>query len=612
MPFSRRRPASRATFAQGDTLVASAERVTSEKAAKYRRLSQTWQLAAFGFYRTLGECWYPAQFYAHALPNIRYYAAIRDPQGEIEELPPEDWASQQLARIQDPGGGRSQMMTAYGRLQFLTGDSYLVGTLEDDSEGWEFLSASELRAVPGTDRFVRVAFPGANPEELEALPDDQFEPMQNGSVVYRFWARDPEYTMLADSPVRAVLPLYEQLALLEAAVGARAKSRVANAGILLMAQELSFGPPDGQNDDDPSSDQFAKQLQETFLRAIRNPGAASAVAPPIVRAPTEMIQNKGAFDLIQISNPMETYPEREIRDELRNRIALGLDFPPEIMLGLATANHWSGWAISEDAWNDHLKPVTIRFCDDLSRAYLRPLAKQEGKDYPGGTLVVWFDPSEIINHPDRAKDYAAAYRDGALGGEAYRYAIGATEEDAPTQQEHDEYLLMKLRGQAQALEVTGQPSIAQPAEQTSQATPSEEVAIADNAAGMNASALAYRVMGAADLALERVRERAGAKIVTAARKPSGCPDCAELVKGKPNSLVASVLGSEQVEAFALTPALLTEAGADVLRTALPEWGVPATVASRIALLVEKHAAQTLYDPSPLPDSVNAYIAKAIG
>ncbi len=602
-----------ATFTEGRNLTASAERVNPQQANQYRRLSQGWQPSAFAFYRTLGECWYPAQFYAHALPNVRYYAAIRDPQGEVRELDPNDWASEQLARIQDPGGGRSMMMEAYGRLQFLIGDSYLVGSIEDgNDEGWEFLSPSELRAVPGTKDYVRISFPGATPEELASLPDDDFEPLASGVVVYRFWSRDPEYTSLADSPVRAVLPLYEQLALLEAAVTARAKSRVANAGFLLVAQELSFGTPDGQNDDDPNADPFAKMLQLSMTRAIREPGSAAGVAPPVLRVPSELIQNKGAMDLIRVSDPTEPYPEENKIKDLRSRIAIGLDMPPEILLGLADSNHWSGWQIDEQAWNAHLKPVVIRFCDDLARAYLRPIAKAEGHEYTDGELIVWFDPSDVINHPDRSKDFRQAYEDGVIGAEAYRNAIGATDEDAQTQDEHDEWLLVKLRATAQAVELQQNPQVAEGAATAQKIPPSESQAIADNAAGMNASAqLVWRVLGAAELQAERARERAGAKIVTAARKPSGCQECAERVQSTPNSMVASVLGAEQVADLKLTPASLTAGSCDPLRTVLPEWGVPVAVANRIAGLVEKHAAATLFDPTPLPEAVSSYIEKAL-
>lgn len=597
------------TLAAG-TLTASAERVTPEKATRYRRLNQAWQTEAFKWYRLLGECWYPAQFYAHALPNVRFYAGVRSPQGDIEELPPDDWASEQLDRIQDPGGGRSQLLEAFGRINFLAGDGYLVGTLEDDDEGWEFLSASELRAIPGTRQFARVEYPGATPEELDSLDDDAYEPTADGVVAYRIWNRDPEYSVLADSPVRAVLPLYQQLWLAEMAVQARMQSRIANAGVILVSEDLSFGPADGQNDDDVKSDPAMERLTQVFVRSIREPGQASAVVPPIIRAPTEMIANDSVMRHVRFMDPTETYPEKDIREEIRNRIALGLDMPAEIMLGLADSNNWNAFQINEDSWNAHLKPVVVRFCDDLGRAFLRPLAKQEGKEYPG-QLVVWFDESAVVNHPNRTEDVRQAYDAGVVSAEKYREVIGLTEEDKPTEEEHQEFLLIKLRGSAQADVVTGQdqglPAGETPTVSTPNGTgpppgpppkPTQET-LQNEDSTVTASAWVEQAVGAGELALQRCRSLAGSRIRS---RRKDCPDV-------PNGLLAAALGEESVT---FAPAELVAGGASEYVDWLLEAGVGETLARRIGVLVEKRAAATLYEPEPLDAVTTSFVRKSLG
>ena len=623
----------RITFPDG-ALTAAAQRVTGDNTEKYRRLNQPWQLETFAHYRTLGECWYPAQFYAHALPNVRLYAGIRDAQGEVKELPEDDWASDQVNRIQDPGGGTSQWKSQYGKLNFLAGDGYLLGSMENDEEGWEFVSASELRVQPGSKttppKYARIKAPGLTPEDLDSISDDDFDPVGQKVVAYRIWNRDPEYSMLADSPVRAVLPLYRQLSLLEAAVTARAKSRIANSGILIVADELTFGSVEGKNDDDPNEDAFAKNLHKAIVTPIKQPDSAGAVAPVVLRAPADMIREKSVMELIKIHDPLETYPEQQIREEIRERIAVGLDMPPEILKGLATANHWSAWQIDDQAYNVHIKPVLIRLCDDLTTSFLRPLAKQESKmaDYEGGELVVWFDPADLINHPDRATDAKDAFGLGLLKGDALLEVLGF---DPDTQRMMGTELAWweRVNGKGAA----GEPGLdagedaqlqAMDAQQIAQMNgdveskenaPDEEdaQARAQRAKEEPAQERALRLVGAADLAVTRSRELAGSRIVTAARKPDGCIECAERVASLPNAIVASALGVDMVEQqLGLNATSLTAGGAATLGVWCTDMGLDPILVQRVTKLVEDHAAATLYDPAPLPDKTVAYLRKAAG
>ncbi len=606
---SKALPPLTAALATDVALTAAAERVSEAKTEVYRRLSQPWQMEAFAAYRTLGECWYPAQFYAHSLPLVRFYAGIRNPQGMVEELPPEDWASEQLNRIQDPGGGRSQLLSAFGRLNFLTGDGYLVGQVDEDEDAWEFLSASELRAIPGTKplRYARVYYPGATPEELTMLPDDDYEPLADGAVVYRIWNRDPEYTYMADSPVRAVLPLYNQLALLEAAVTARARSRIANAKILVLANELSFGPADGKNPDDPSNTPELRRIQEALVRPIKFPGAASAVAPPMLTAPSDMIAAKGIYDLIDLSPTAEDkYHEIEARNEIRNRIALGLDMPAEIMLGLADSNHWNAFQIDESSWNAHLKPVVIRLCDDLGSAYLRPLARKEGKEYSEGQLVVWFDESEVVNHPNHTDDVREAYRDGVAGSAIYLTTIGLNpEEDGQTDEDKVVWAEKYGKGRPEDIATAEGKPVANPGSQdapeANPGKPPEPVAQEDanQSANVTASAFAEQAVGAANMAVIRCRSLAGSRLRT--KMKGACPEV-------PNVLVAATLGAD---GLTQEPSLLVATGADEYREFLTASGVEASLVERIGKLIESHAAATLCDPQPLSGANEAFLRKSL-
>ncbi len=308
------RQSARALVTKEDAVTAAAEKITRPDAPKLRRLNQPWQQEAFGYYNTVGECWYAAQFYARSLAKLRLFPATIDESGQIEPIEnPNDPAAQLLDQIQDPGGGRSQLLSSYGRLMFLIGEAYLTVTNKNDVQQWEMLSPNELRIQPGAG-YQRLRAPGLPVEQLENAPDDAFEPIEtegvNSAVVYRTWRRHPEYSWLADAPTKAVLNLFEELLLLQLAVRARAKSRAAGAGLLYVAEELSFGDPSGKNDDDPKSDTFLRDLEEAMISPVKDPGSASAVVPMVVRGPARIgeVNAKDALFHIQLHDSMETYP----------------------------------------------------------------------------------------------------------------------------------------------------------------------------------------------------------------------------------------------------------------------------------------------------------------
>lgn len=570
----------------------------------YRNI-QAWQLAAFGFYDSDGAAWYASQFYARALSKVRIFAARKDENGEIKELEPSDWASEQVARIQDPGGGRHQLMTAYGRLMFLIGEGYLVASSIDGIERWEFLSPAEIRVLPGGRGYQRVRFPGSTPKMLRDAGVDRLEPPDSpdGDVVvaYRVWRRHPMFSWLPDSPMRSVLGLFEELALLQLAVGARAKSRAAGNGILLRAMEIEWGAPDGQNDDSDQTDRVAQRLQEAIVKPITQPGTASAVAPIILEAPSEMIEKDAVLRHIQLSNPLETYPEQEIRDKLIQRIAIGLDMPPEVLLGVADANHWTAWQIDEQTWNAHLQPIVQQFCDDLGSSFLRPLARQEGQD-DAESLIIGYDAAEAVTHPDRAKDAKDLHDRGALSSEKLREVTGFNDDDAPSDEEHGEWLAIKLRDRTFISEEGGPAAVeaqtpeaeegAQQAGDVVPGTPDQEKAL-ENEDSQITAALVERIVGAGELAVERCRAVAGSRLVSLARKPTGCRECAEKVKDMPNGLVASAFGYEQILELQATPQALVAGGASEFISQVTKWGVSDTAARTLAKLIERHTAETL-------------------
>lgn len=347
-------------------LTAAAVAADRRNAPGLRRLNQPWQGLALARYQDVGECWYPAQFYARTMQRVRFYPALINDNGDLEEVS----SGPLLAlwdRVQDPGGGRSELTAAYGQLMFLTGDGYLIDTIDDGEEAWEFLSPLELRVLPESGARVsyrRLRAPGLTPEELVEAPDDAFEPLGGEARVYRLYRRDPGFSAWSDSPVRAVLELYQLLRMLTLAAAAEAQSRAANRGLLYVPDELSFASPDSQaGEEDAQEDTLLQDLIEGMMRAISDPGDAGAMAPFLMRGPGVVQTGLGTAlpmgDLIKWLplGPADSYRAVDAWDKVVARIGNGLDLPVEIVTGTGMTNHWcvdeETEILTDQGWRRH-------------------------------------------------------------------------------------------------------------------------------------------------------------------------------------------------------------------------------------------------------------------
>lgn len=621
---------------RGRTLTAAGQRVNPTRAEQYRRLSQIWQGESLTFYDTSDVCWYAAQFYARAISKLRLYAAKIDENGEMKEIEkqPDDPGVQAVERIKDTSGGRGQLLGSWSRLMFLTGETYLTVTENPDTEEevWECLSSDELRLAPGTG-YVRYAAPSVQPEQLYNAPDDAFEPLdgegaRKTAVVYRLWRRHPRYSMLADAPMRACLSLFEELQLLQLAVRARARSRLASAGILAVPTEIIFANLPTGAEQDQTKSPVMEMLQKAATTALQNPGSASAVVPIVIQGPAEQLKE---LRWVSIGNAQEKYEEQGLREELVGRIAIGLDFPKEQLLGMGDANHWTAWLVDEQTWSAHLQPMANLLVEDLTGVYLRPYLKKQNVE-SWADYAIGYDAAEVINHPDRNKDAATMYNSGELSGQAWREVAGFTDNDQPDEEELQVYFA-KTFGDPQMLPEKYRPEAPAPTDEESvppdkeeeepeEKGPPEEKDGAEEVAEdaevdgapekVQASAYVAELSGVARATVRRARELAGSRLRTRVRKHEELSKLVASCHG--NSGVAVTLGAERCAAASLgTPHELVATASEGFQDIAAEFGLDAAVGQRIGRLLEDHAAKTLFEenPPPLPPRLRDYLERVL-
>jgi hypothetical protein len=601
-------------------ITASASRAADlPKAVSSTRVPQ-WQLDALAYYDQIGAVRYAAQFTARTLAKIRWYPALRDANtGEVKETA-DPLLTELFDRFQDPGGGRAAMLSTYGQLDFLTGECYLLWTQadpddEEAEESWEIVSTLELRKQGkrgGLPLWHRVSAPGLTPQELVELDDDAFEPVGDNVRVYRWWRRHPAYSQMADAPMRSVLAECEEIVRATHSINARLISRLAGPGILAIPQSWSLKPlQQVVGEENPEEDPFQARLTEAMITAIGKPGSAESVAPIVVRVPDPANGDMSkVWSLIKVWNADEVIRELELREKAMQRFAVGVDMPPEKVMGLSTSGtqHWNAWMVDEDSWA-HVDPVAQAFADNAASSYLRPAAEDAG--FAEWKLVcVGYDPAAVLVNPDGFADALKLYDARAVGKAYLRDAGNASDEDAMDDDELAEALFAVTHIE---VEVKGG-KIVTPEPAAPPVTPISPVAPDGSAPtngqspsgqdtpraapvtpdGMNASA--YRLLGAAEGSVEEIRSRIGFRLRS--HLTGRCPDCMKQIEGVRSGLVAATLGYELVmEHGPDLVSLAIDGGRNFVEVAI-RMGVSHTQAQALAEVLELHSVSTIYDRAP--------------
>lgn len=556
-------------------MTSSAIRVGSGEASDSTRQEMLWQNRALHYIDVVPELNYASRFYSRTLKQLRLFPALMSEQGELEEIDsglPVDL----LNRIRDPGGRHAQILSSYGRLMFSTGEGNLFGyDLETEDETWLFVWNDELNVERDGTTIKQITW--------EPTLGDKHVYGPTEAVVYRFWTPHPRRTGEADSPMRSIVEgnVGEELVKLTTAVLSTATTR-ATSGMLLIPAEIS--PPEPETADDAIEEQgLVSDLGRHLEAQIELAGTPAAVAPWLLEAAYDYIDR---IRWVQMHDPQNDYLEAALRKEAVERIARGIDFPPEALLGLGHTNHWAALQILLDMWKSHGAPIAQQFCDDVTSSYLRGALR--GEDYPDwDSVVVAYDDAGVVMKPDRSDDADKAWDRGQISDEGYRAMKDIPNTYAPSEEEKDLWLAVKMRDPS----LLHGGMVAPPVQPTAAEGPALPGPEGDS--GRPTRVTAAVGQDALELALMRCRELAGIRILQRAKR--ALPDRMPALEEVPHSQVALVLGQSTLKGMGLSSAMaLVEGGADNLRSLLLIKGYSAESAHSMGELIEMLAARTLY------------------
>lgn len=402
-------------------LIAAATRLTNDfgyRKSVIRRAS--WQTEAWRQYDLNGELRYAVEWMANSMSRIRLVVADVD-DGRV--VP--GWTANQavLTLVEGLLGDATavtQLLHCMGQNLGVAGDFYLV----EFGDEWLVLSTEQI--WDASDGNVQIEY------ELE-----KYLVNTATNIVLRIHRPHPRRYTEANSPARGALPILRTIEQLSKYRDATINSRLAGAGILGIASELSFArAPEDNSDGDP----FMDSLAESMLTPISDQGDPSAVVPNVVRGPKEYLPTQAnwlvspAADLTTVTSDLE--------DKAIIRLATALDIPAEVLTGTGNASRWATWQTEETAIKVHVEPLIILICAALTEGYLEPLLEQAGLD--ADKFAVWFDASQLIQRPNRSADAKDLYDKGLLSKEATRRENGFVEEDAPQGQEKCEAVMLEV------------------------------------------------------------------------------------------------------------------------------------------------------------------------
>lgn len=418
-----------------DPLTAAAKLFAGEQQAAKSRLRdlfgyRTWQEEAWAFYDNLGEFTWSVDWLGKALSRVRLLAAQQAGGGDEPVPIDEGPAAEAVARLGAGIGGHSQLLYQATINLSVPGEGWLVGEINAVGvENWRIYSTSEIRESSHSG------------SQFEVLVDTNlWRPLDPESYVTRLWNPHPRLQHQGTSQAQAALPIMRRIDLLDRRIVASLVSRLAMNGIMLIPSEGTFNVPAKYQE---AADPFVSYLIDIASNNIKNPGNASAAIPMPIKFSSELIDK---WKHLTFGDGI-TSELLEERDKELRRLATAVNVPAEVVLGLGNVNHWSAWQLEESAIKMHVSPMAEVIVNALTVGYLHPLLAAQGADLygeDGGTLVVWYDTSELTSRPDKTDPAFRAYDRFELSGAALRRETGFNECDAPEAEELREQILKRM------------------------------------------------------------------------------------------------------------------------------------------------------------------------
>lgn len=435
-------------------------------------IAKSWQIEAYRHVNICGEARYAATLFAaiagRAEIGVSEAQTLRGKAAWVTSGVEVDALAELAPTVRE----RTKLIRDYMLHRIIAGECYLIARSRVDTDPdpssrepiWEIVAVTELRRI-GSGETERWSVRHENGNFIDLDPYDP---------VIRMWNPDPNDRMEAWSPFRSLLPTLREIEWLTKHIFAQVKTRLMSAGVWFLPDNLTFAPPppDAVKDGEETiaqmneAEQFMLSLSASAMTELE---ADEPAMPTVVMADAAALESIDQKRLIKFWSEIDDKAMTLRTDNVR-RFALGMDLPPEQILGASglavsgsggsagSVNHWGVWANEEQTISAHVEPALDDFVDILTNAFLRNAVENT-------TKVIGYDTASLRLRQDRSKEAMEWYDRGVLKADvALRETGFDPTTDMMTPEEHRTWLLNQLvkgspspeQMQAAFLLITGQ------------------------------------------------------------------------------------------------------------------------------------------------------------
>lgn len=402
-----------------------------------RPTTRAWQKAAWDYYDILGEVKFGFNLIGAIMSRLRIYVAIV----EQVDAPPVEislWLKKHetmhsesisnLAKVSEEamlslengfvGGGIPELLRVCAMNIGVAGEFFFISPKgAPPDKKWRVASVEELRAG-GTSYEIRPSRDNASDSVIH-LPDD--------SYVARVWRSHPRWSAEPESSMLGVLDQAEKLVMFDRVMRTIARSRM-HAGAMFIPDGITVKTEDTE----PDMDAPEIALMEGLSAPTMDEGAMTSIVPVFLVGPAEQGKEIKRIDLGREIDPEMVAAQQDAL----NRTLSGLDFPKDLVTGLADVKYANAIVIDDNLYKAHVEPLALLLVDSFTTVFLRPILRKAG--VPEALIektVIWYDPSEIVTKPDRSSAANEGLDRKVISEKAWRDARGFADTDAPSEEE---------------------------------------------------------------------------------------------------------------------------------------------------------------------------------
>lgn len=383
----------------------------------YRFNDASWQTELWRLYDAIAQYRFLVDWVGASCGRVKVYAADVDAKGNIQQETSDIDVLEVANNLLGGEESKSECIRAMAINLEVAGEVWVIGRpdAEADADEWLVVSNVELRRNNG------LYYVGTGQDKVQLV--------EGRDLLIRIWTPHPRWMLLPESPSRAVYPILMMLEKLEQFIFTQLNSRLASGGVWVLPDNIDWPDDDAEAE---GSQSFINRFLKLAEANIKNPGTAGAMAPIIMEAPADIF-DKIAAPLMWDSQLSEQ--AIKLRKEALDNLAMGMDTPPEVMVGTSGSNHWGAWHVDESTIKSVIEPLMNRICDGLNKAYFLPILTKMGKDPKKFTLT--FDTSALQVRPQRLQDTLNLHKEGIASDAAVLRAGDYKETDGQSQQEKD-------------------------------------------------------------------------------------------------------------------------------------------------------------------------------